>query len=173
MDLRRICVAVGVNLTSQVVNLADEICKEDIIKSDYESLLSSATTHPSTKHTRVTIAESTSWLQLWDLGLDQGVKGTRCLQTPLKALSYRIFNNFTCPSCNAILPANTLLLEHMCQMHTEAVNHMSHQESISSLVLAEAGSIFSCKLYSLCVLFCGSTHDCGWVVDGSNAMVAS
>ena len=29
------------------------------------------------------------------------------------------------------------------------------------------------KNLSLCACVCGSAHDCGWVVDGSNAMVAS
>ena len=106
--------------------------KKDIIKSDYDSLFSSATTHPSAKHV-ATIAKLTSWLRLWDLAqwaLDRGVHSTRCLQTLLKALSCRIFENFICPSCRATIPANTLLLDHICQMHSEAVNHMSHQEII-------------------------------------------
>ena len=121
-----------------------EICEKDI---DYNSSLSSATTHSSAEHV-ATIAKSTSWLRLWDLALDRGVHRIRCLQTLFKALSYRIFDNFICPSCRATLPANTLLLDHICQMHSEAVNHMSHQEIISCLVLADADSIFSCKLYS-------------------------
>ena len=49
--------------------------KTDIIKSDFEVLLSSTATHPSAKYI-ATVAETTSWCRLRDLALDCGVQGT-------------------------------------------------------------------------------------------------
>ena len=64
--------------------------KTDIIKSDFEALLSSASNHPSARLV-ATVAETTSWCRLWDIALDRGMHGTRGLQTLLKELSHRIF----------------------------------------------------------------------------------
>ena len=50
--------------------------KADILKSDFEMLLSSAATHPSAKLV-ATVAETTSWCQLWDIALDCGAGNTR------------------------------------------------------------------------------------------------
>ena len=63
--------------------------KTDIIKSDFEALLSSASNHPSAKLV-ATVAETTSWYRLWDIALDRGMQGTSGLQTLLKELSHRI-----------------------------------------------------------------------------------
>ena len=60
--------------------------KTDIIKSDFEGLLSSAATPPSAKYV-ATVAETTSWCRLWGLALDRGVQGTRGMQSLLKELS--------------------------------------------------------------------------------------
>ena len=60
--------------------------KTDIIKSDFEALLSSASNNPSAKLV-ATVAETTSWCRLWDIALDRGMQGTRGLQTLLKELS--------------------------------------------------------------------------------------
>ena len=69
--------------------------KTDIIKSDFEVLLSSAATHPSAKYV-ATVVETTSWCRLWDLALDRGVQGTCGVQSLLKELSRQIFDNFLC-----------------------------------------------------------------------------
>ena len=56
--------------------------KTDIIKSDW-GLASSAAIHFSAKYV-ATVAETTSWCQLWDIALDHGVQGTRGMQSLLK-----------------------------------------------------------------------------------------
>ena len=66
--------------------------KQEILKSDFEALLSSAATHPSAKYV-AEVAKTTSWCRLWDLALDRGVQGTRGLQTLLKTLSRRIYRS--------------------------------------------------------------------------------
>ena len=63
-----------------------KLMKTDIIKSDFEGLLSSAATPPSAKYV-ATVAETTSWCRLWGLALDRGVQGTRGMQSLLKELS--------------------------------------------------------------------------------------
>ena len=108
-----------------------------------------------------TIAKSTSWLQLWDLALDRGVHGTHRLQTLLKALSYRMFDNFIHLSFRATLRTTQCCYTLICQMHFEAVSHMSYQEILFCLVLAEANSIFSCKLqFFYFVLFLLMPYGC-------------
>ena len=50
--------------------------KTEILKSDFEALLSSASDHPSSKLV-ATVAETTSWCWLWDIALDRDVQETR------------------------------------------------------------------------------------------------
>ena len=57
--------------------------KTDIIKSAFEVLLLSASSHPSAKLV-ATVAETTSWCWLWDIAPIHGVQGKRGLQTLLK-----------------------------------------------------------------------------------------
>ena len=60
--------------------------KTDILKSDFDGLLSSASNHPSAKLV-ATVAETASWCRLWAIALDLGMQGTCGLQTLLKELS--------------------------------------------------------------------------------------
>ena len=64
--------------------------KMDLIKSDFEALLSFASNHPSAKLV-ATVAETTSWCRLWDIALDLGVQGMHSLQTLLKEPSRTMF----------------------------------------------------------------------------------
>ena len=115
--------------------------KQDILRSDYERLLSVSSTHPSAKHV-ATVAQSTSWSWLWDVALDRGVQGTRCLQLLLKMLNYRIFDHL-CPSCGTTLVQDFSWFEHVCRDHPNAVNGFTCEEIICGLQSADADLIFS------------------------------
>ena len=116
--------------------------KMDIIKSDSEILLSSAIDHPHAKYV-ATMAQTTSWCKLWDIALDRGIQGTRGLQTLLKELSRRTYDDFQCQSCGDSIGEDTLWFDHICSNHPKAVNNLSVEQS-------EGGQcryhFFSCKL---------------------------
>ena len=65
--------------------------KTDIIKSDFEVLLSSAAIHLSPKYV-ATVAETTSWCRLWDIALDRGVQRTHGMQSLLVVKSLKTFH---------------------------------------------------------------------------------
>ena len=122
--------------------------KTDIIKSDFEALLSSASNHPSAKLV-ATVAETTSWCRLWDIALDRGMQGTCGLQTLLKQLSRRILECFSCRLCGAFLSKDSLWFDHICINHPDVVNDLSCEEIISGLKEANADFIFSVANFKL------------------------
>ena len=116
--------------------------RPDILKSDFEALLSAANTHPSAKFV-ASVAQTTSWCRLWDLALDRGVQDTRGLQTLLKELSRRTFDNFSCQACGTTLDKDSQWFDHICQNHPDAINNLSSEEIISGLKEANVDVIFS------------------------------
>ena len=116
--------------------------RKEIIQSDFDVLLRYAATHPSAKYI-ASVAEVTSWCRLWDLALDRGIRGTRGLQTLLKVLSHRIYEDSLCPSCGASLGTDSLWIDHICLAHSDVVNHLSRSEIISKLKEADMDTIFS------------------------------
>ena len=113
-----------------------------LLKSDFEALLSSASNHPSAKLV-TTVAETTSWCQLWDIALDHGVQGTHSMQTLLKELSCRTFERFSCRSCGVSLSKDSLWFDHICTNHPDVTNDLLCKEIISGLKEANADFIFS------------------------------
>ena len=127
--------------------------KKEILKFDFAALLSSSATHPAAS---AKVAKTTSWCRLWDLGLDRGVHGTRGLQLLLRVLSQRIYAGSSCPSCGAPLCPDSFWLNHICQVHSDAVNYLSCEEIICSLIDVKADLIFSVatsKLNNICLAF--------------------
>ena len=116
--------------------------KKEIMRADFDTLLSAATTHPSAKYV-ATVAKDTSWCQLWDLALDRGVSGIRGLQCLLKVLSHRIYKDSACSSCGTSLHADSLWIDHICNAHPDMVNHLSREDILTSLIEVNADSIFS------------------------------
>ena len=72
------------------------------------------------------------------------VQGTRGLQTLLKELSRRTFDNFSCQACGATLDKDSQWFDHICQNHPNVVNNFSCEEIISGLKEANVDVIFSC-----------------------------
>ena len=106
--------------------------KAIILKADLNALLSSSLNHPSAKYI-ADVATEISWCRLWDTALDHGVQGTRRLQLLLKELSRRLYDGFSCRSCNSNLNDNPSWLHHICSHHPEAVDNLSCEEIISAL----------------------------------------
>ena len=108
--------------------------RQEILMLDFEALLSSTTTHHPAKYI-ADVAKTTSWCQLWDAALDQGVQGTRGLQTLVKTLSQKIYRDSICASsmCGNSPEADSLWFDHICLAHPEIINHLSCEEVLSCL----------------------------------------
>ena len=98
--------------------------KNHILNSDFKILLSSATQRCGSAAAAACVATHTSWHRLWDVALDQGVKGTRIMQTIFKELC-RPSSCFQCSLCDSVVPSNSSCLEHAC------TNHPSEMENLS------------------------------------------
>ena len=117
-------------------------CKASILKQDFNLLLSSSSTH-GTASLVASVAQTTSWCRLWDVALERGVQGTRGLQSLLKELSCRIFDDYDCKSCSMVLNKNTRWLEHLCDYHPDRVHKLSISQITSALKDIDVNIIFS------------------------------
>ena len=62
---------------------------------------------------RVIVANG--WCRVWDVLLDDGVRGTKAGQSLFSYLCRPVFGDRSCPICNEVV-ANTFF-EHICQEH--------------------------------------------------------
>ena len=76
--------------------------KKHILNSDFNMLLSSANHHRAAA-VAAQIDNHTSWRCLWDITLDQGVKGTRTMQAIFRELCHPL-SCFQCSLCEAEVP---------------------------------------------------------------------
>ena len=135
--------------------------KKHILKSDFKILLSSATQRCGSAAAAARVATHTSWRRLWDVALDQGVKGTRIMQAIFKELC-RPSSCFQCSLCDSVVPSNSSCLEHACTNHPSEMENLSYNHLISLLINADSAvSIFSsCKRVSY--------SSCFWTLKYSN-----
>ena len=127
--------------------------KAIILKADLNALLSSSLNHPSAKYI-ADVATEISWCRLWDTSLDHGVQGTRRLQLLLKELSRRLYDGFSCRSCNSNLNDNPSWLHHICSHHPEAVDNLSCEEIISALNIIIINPRRACAARVTVVVLC-------------------
>ena len=135
--------------------------KKHILNSDFKILLSSATQRCGSAAAAACVATHTSWRRLWDVALDQGVKGTRIMQAIFKELC-RPSSCFQCSLCDSVVPSNSSCLEHACTNHPSEMENLSYNHLISLLINADSAvSIFSsCKRVSY--------SSCFWTLKHSN-----
>ena len=138
-----------------------EETKKHILNSDFKILLSSATQRCGSAAAAARVATHTSWRHLWDVALDQGVKGTRIMQAIFKELC-RPSSCYQCSLCDSAVPSNSSCLEHACTNHPSEMVNLSYDHLISLLINADSAvSIFSsCK--------CVSYSSCFWTLKHSN-----
>ena len=135
--------------------------KKHILNSDFKILLSSATQCCGSAAAAARVATHTSWCRLWDVALDQGVKGTHIMQAIFKELC-RPSSCFQCSLCDSAAPSNSSCLEHACTNHPSEMKNLSYDHLISLLINADSAvSIFSsCKRVSY--------SSCFWTLKHSN-----
>ena len=119
--------------------------KSSVLDKDRESLLSSATTHP-TAHLVAKVATNISWRLLWDQALDYGPRGTAHLQRIVHLLSQPIYDNFTCPLCLLPVDPSTSWLSHLYSSNhpiTLDSNPLSEQDILDLLTNPDQNQIFN------------------------------
>ena len=79
----------------QVAKYTIKYCPDNILRQDFNVLISTSNIDKSSSFLVAQVAKYTSWRRLCDITLDKGVKGTRTLQKLLKELS-RPKSCFTC-----------------------------------------------------------------------------
>ena len=90
--------------------------KTSILRTDMESLLSSAADHPTACHV-ARVASEVSWYDLWDMALTLGARGTTQLQHIVYHLSQPIYDSFYCSLCHLHIQPTTSWLSHLCSSH--------------------------------------------------------
>ena len=135
--------------------------KKDIIHSDFMFLLSSATQCCGSAAPAARVATHTSWRRLWDLALDQGVKGTRVMQAIFKELCHPS-SCFQCSLYVSEVPSTSSCLKHACITHPSKMENISYNNLIS--LLQDANSADS--IFSVCI----SVSNCNslWTFKHSN-----
>ena len=113
--------------------------KKHILNSDFNILLSAATTGSAASAARV--ATHTSWRRLWDIALDHGVKGTRIMQAIFKELC-RPSSCFQCSMCGIEVTPTSSCLEHACSNHPREMEGLSYDYLISLLIDADSALSF-------------------------------
>ena len=91
--------------------------KKRILTADKMLDLVQSRKHKSLKHLS-TIYSELSWLKIWDMALDYGLRGTKaalCLYT----LSQPLFRDILCPRCGTSVTAGLTYIQHLCVCHPE------------------------------------------------------
>ena len=65
-----------------------------------------------------------SWRKIWDNALDNGVKGTRCVQTISRELSRPMFSDKLCHLCDKEIVCFSVYLCDINIHHSCAINHL-------------------------------------------------
>ena len=88
--------------------------KKELIDLDFSSLLEESKTHSSTS-VAAEIAESTSWLKIWDLALDYGPRGTSAIQALFSTMTRTMCGSAPCGFCEDSV--TTTYLDHFLLCH--------------------------------------------------------
>ena len=91
--------------------------RKELVELDFSSLLKESKTHSSTS-VAAEIAESTSWLKIWDLALDYGPRGTSAIQAFFSIMTRPVYGSAPCAFCEDSVTAT--YLGHFLSCHLPA-----------------------------------------------------
>ena len=108
------------NFTGNVLTSADHWSniKKDILSLDKELRVNGTHQSISLKHLS-TIHSDISWLKIWDMALDQGMRGSRAAVCLFSTLSRPLFGDRLCPRCATAIPKDFTYIEHLVDHHQE------------------------------------------------------
>ena len=123
--------------------------KKGVLQVDWSTCITEASHHSSTILASQ-IASKTSWLQLWDMALDQGPRGTKHLQALYRELTRPQFKPDTCHLCGSQI--NVSYFHHYTLSHTPL---QDPDNVIYSLIRRSLNtpSIISSIVSGLCIHF--------------------
>ena len=87
--------------------------KKRILKVDKMLDLVQSRKQESLKHLS-TLYSELSWLKIWDMALDYGIRGTKAALCLYGALSQPIFGDRLCPRCGTSVTAGLTYIQHLC-----------------------------------------------------------
>ena len=124
--------------------------KKELIDLDFSSLLEESKTHSSTS-VAAEIAESTSWLKIWDLALDYGPRSTSAIQALFSTMTRTMCGSAPCGFCEDSV--TTTYLDHflLCHLPTNCPG-MSKEDIIGELKKANPDINYIIRLYSLLII---------------------
>ena len=105
--------------------------KKEFIDLDFSLLLEESKTHFSTT-VAAEIAESTSWLKIWDLALDYGPHGTSAIQALFSTMTKPMCGSPPCGFCEDLVTATYLDHFLLCHLPTNCPG-MSKEDIIEEL----------------------------------------
>ena len=112
----------GTDFTGEILDsrLSRRDLQKAILAADKAFRLKDCDTHQSLKHiTGPGIPSELSWLKIWDMALDHGVRGTKAALSLFSALSRPFFGNRLCPHCAQPIDQESTYLEHLVESHSE------------------------------------------------------
>ena len=120
--------------------------KKELIDLDFSSLLEESKTHSSTS-VAAEIAESTSWLKIWDLALDYGPRGTSAIQALFSTMTRTMCGSAPCGFCEDSV--TTTYLDHflLCHLPTNCPG-MSKEDILGELKKANPDINYIIRLFS-------------------------
>ena len=120
--------------------------KKELIDLDFSSLLEESKTHSSTS-VAAEIAESTSWLKIWDLALDYGPRGTSAIQALFSTMTRTMCGSAPCGFCEESV--TTTYLDHflLCHLPTNCPG-MSKEDILGELKKANPDINYIIRLFS-------------------------
>ena len=125
-----------------------------ILNQDFDLLVSTSVLGQTSCSLVARVAKHTSWRRLWDIALDNGVKGSRTLQRLFKELS-RPKSVFICRCTQCASVSEEInepsCFEHACEQHSDLIGDLTCSCLLDCLIQANSDSIFnSCMYMSNC-----------------------
>ena len=133
----------GTNFTGEVLTsfTSQRDLKNAIYSADKSFRLKDCHVHQSLKHiTGSGIPPEFSWLKIWDMALDHGVRGTKASLSLFKALSRPLFGDRLCPHCKLAIEQDHTYLEHLIENHRQL--RLGSVEEIFDNLISGSHAIF-------------------------------
>ena len=92
--------------------------KKRILMADKMLDLVQSRKHESLKHLSTNYSEL-SWLKIWDMALDYGIRDTKAALCLYGTLSQPLFRDRLCPRCGTSVTAGLTYIQHLCVGHPE------------------------------------------------------
>ena len=130
------------NSTGEILTSIDSWrgVQKRILSEDKELRLKHSNIYQSIKYLS-TIHSDLSWLKIWDMALDHGVKDPRAPLCLFGTLSRPLFGNTLCPRCETSIAEGLTYLEHLACGHPEL--ELGTVEELTAILVSTSPDILA------------------------------